>query len=147
MENTVPHEATSDLGVDQRELVISARHVSKKFCRPLRRSMAYGLLELSQNLVGLMGQCNALRRGEFWALNDISFELRRGDKLGVVGLNGSGKTTLLRLLAGILPPDKGEIMIKGRVSTMLSMGAGFHPYMTGRENIYINGSILGMTRK
>lgn len=108
--------------------------------------MAYGLLDLSQNLVGIKGKSDTLRQGEFWALDDVSFELRRGDVLGVIGLNGSGKTSLLRLLAGILPPDKGEIMVKGRVGTLISMGAGFHPHMTGRENTYINGSILGMSR-
>lgn len=129
------------------EVLVSAQHVSKKFCRHLKRSMAYGLLELSMNLVGLQVKNSALRRGEFWALNDVSFELRRGENIGVLGLNGSGKTTLLRMLAGILPPDKGEIMIKGRLGTLISMGAGFHPYMTGRENIYVNGSILGMSRE
>ena len=108
--------------------------------------MAYGLLDLSKNLVGLKGQSDVLRREEFWALNDVSLTVKRGEALGVMGLNGSGKTTLMRLLAGIMPPDVGEIMIKGRVGTLISMGAGFHPHMTGRENIYVNGSILGMTR-
>jgi len=147
MEGIVEHNANGNLEAARGEVLVSVKHVSKKFCRHLRRSMAYGLLELSRNLVGLKGQSDTLRRGEFWALDDVSFELRRGETLGVLGLNGSGKTTLLRLLAGILPPDQGEIMVKGRLGTLISMGAGFHPYMTGRENIYINGSILGMTRE
>lgn len=147
MDSIVEHIASEHLDAEGREILVSARHVSKKFCRHLRLSMAYGLMELSKNLVGLKSQQrDTLRRGEFWALHDLSFELRRGDALGVVGLNGSGKTTLLRLLAGILPPDKGEIMIRGHIGTLISMGAGFHPHMTGRENIYVNGSILGMTR-
>ena len=147
MEDLTQHRAPEDQRTDQREVIVSFSHVSKKFCRHLRRSMAYGLLDLSRNFVGLKAQNNDLRRDEFWAISDLSFEMRRGDALGVIGLNGSGKTTLLRLLAGIFPPDQGEIMVKGRVGTLISMGAGFHPYMTGRENIYINGSILGLNRE
>ena len=131
---------------DASEVLISFDNVSKKFCRNLRRSMAYGLLELSRNLMGLKVKNSPLRKGEFWALKDLSFEMRRGETLGVMGLNGSGKTTLLRMIAGIFPPDKGEIIVKGRVGTLIAMGAGFHPHMTGRENIYVNGSIMGMTR-
>ncbi len=139
--------AGSNLAADRGEVLISFDHVSKKFCRHLRRSMAYGLLDLSRNFVGLKAQSNHLRREEFWAISDLCFEMKRGETLGVLGLNGSGKTTLLRLMAGIFPPDEGEIMVKGRVGTLISMGAGFHPHMTGRENIYVNGSILGMTRE
>ena len=142
-----PTQHNANATTDSGEVLISFDHVSKKFCRNLRRSMAYGLLELSRNLIGLKIKNDTLRPGEFWALNDLSFELRRGETLGVLGLNGSGKTTLLRLLAGIFPPDKGEIRVKGRMGTLITMGAGFHPHMTGRENIYVNGSILGMTRE
>ena len=148
MESLVPHSDNDNVASTQRELVASFDHVSKKFCRHLRRSMAYGLLDLSRNLVGLkMKQTDTLRRGEFWALNDVSFELRRGDFLGVMGVNGSGKSTLLRVLAGIMPPDKGEVMLKGYVCPLIAIGAGFHPHMTGRENIFVNGSILGMSRE
>lgn len=88
-----------------------------------------------------------LRRDEFWALRDINFELKRGECLGLIGANGSGKSTLLRLLAGIFPPDSGEIAVRGRVGALIALGAGFHPHMTGRENIYLNASILGINRK
>lgn len=128
------------------EIVVSVKNVSKKFCKNLKRSLVYGIVELSKNLIGVMPDSTALRRDEFWALNDISFELRRGEVLGVIGENGSGKTTLLRLLAGIFPPDKGEIMMRGKVGALIALGAGFHPHMTGRENIYLNGTILGMNR-
>jgi lipopolysaccharide transport system ATP-binding protein len=128
------------------EVVVSATNVSKKFCRKLRRSMAYGIVDLGMNLLGMRPDLGRLRRDEFWALKDVSFELRRGEVLGLIGLNGSGKTTLLRLLAGILPPDTGEIRVKGRVGALIAVGAGFHPHMTGRENIYLNGIILGMSR-
>ena len=87
-----------------------------------------------------------LRKSEFWALQDISFDLRRGECLGLIGRNGCGKTTLLRIIAGIFPPDLGEISIRGRVSALIALGAGFHPLMTGRENVYLNGAILGMSR-
>lgn len=126
-------------------VVATVDQVSKKFCKHLKRSMAYGMLDLARAAVGRPVQTAVLRRDEFWALADISLTLKRGEALGVMGLNGSGKTTLLRLLAGILPPDKGEIRIQGRVSNLLGMGAGFHPHMTGRENIFVNGTLLGMT--
>lgn len=109
--------------------------------------MAYGIMDLSRDLVGIKSDTTNIRKGEFWAVKDVSFDLKRGDVLGLIGLNGSGKTTLLRLLTGIFPPDKGEIMMKGRVGALIAVGAGFHPHMTGRENIYLNGTILGMTRE
>ncbi len=87
-----------------------------------------------------------LRPSEFWALQDINFDLKRGECLGLIGANGSGKSTLLRVLTGIFPPDKGEIAVQGRVGALIALGAGFHPHMTGRENIYLNGSILGLRR-
>lgn len=128
------------------EVVISVKNVSKKFCRHLRRSMKYGIIDLSKNLVGIKPDSTSLRKDEFWAVKDLSFELRKGEVLGIIGANGSGKSTLLRLLTGIFPPDKGEITIKGRVGALIAVGAGFHPHMTGRENIYLNGTILGMSR-
>lgn len=88
-----------------------------------------------------------LRRDEFWAVRDVSFDLKRGETLGLIGANGSGKSTLLRVLNGIFPPDRGEVALRGRVGALIALGAGFHPHMTGRENIYLNGSILGMHRE
>ena len=125
---------------------MSVRNVSKKFCKTLRRNMAYGIKELAQNLVGISPDSSRLRKDEFWALDDITLDVRRGEALGLIGENGSGKTTLLRLISGIYPPDKGEIVIRGRVGALIALGVGFHPHMTGEENIYLNGAILGMTR-
>lgn len=82
-----------------------------------------------------------------WALKDISFEVNQGEALGIIGPNGAGKTTILRLLAGITNPTKGRISVKGRIGVLIELSAGFHPELTGRENIYLNGSILGMSRK
>ena len=132
---------------DQDELILTVKNVSKKFCRNLKRSMAYGMMDLSKSLFGMKLQSSTLRKDEFWALDDINFALKRGEALGIIGPNGSGKTTLLRVLTGIFPPDKGEIMIKGRVGALVAIGAGFHPHMTGRENIFLNGAILGMSKQ
>jgi len=82
----------------------------------------------------------------FWALKDVSFKVKPGETFGIIGENGSGKSTLLKLVSGIMDPDKGMVKINGKVSALLELGAGFHPDLTGRENIFLNGSIMGLTR-
>src|SRR6266481_2753990 len=88
-----------------------------------------------------------LKRQEFWAVKDLSFHLKKGESMGIIGPNGSGKSTTLKLLSGILRPEQGSCNVTGRLSALIEVGAGFHPDLTGRENVYLNGSILGMTRK
>lgn len=132
---------------DMNDTAVLVNNVSKKFCRNLRRSMLYGVHELVQNLAGMKPDTSMLRKDEFWALQNVSFELKQREALGIIGANGSGKTTLLRILTGIFPPDKGEVIVKGRVGALVAVGAGFHPHMTGRENVFLNGTILGMSKK
>jgi len=127
--------------------VVQATGISKKFCRSLRRAVSYGVIDIGRNTIGLSARSNHLRPGEFWAVDEVSFELRRGEVLGIVGVNGSGKSTILKMLNGLIMPDRGRIEVSGRVSALIEVGAGFHPMLTGRENIYINGAILGMPRR
>ena len=129
------------------DILIRADHISKKFCRNLKRSMWYGMRDIAVELLALEGSKEKLREKEFWSLQDVSFDLYRGESLGLIGYNGAGKSTLLKLLSGIMKPDSGEIKIKGRVNSLIELGAGFNPVLSGRENIYINGAILGISKK
>ena len=129
------------------DIAIKVEGVSKKYCKSLKRSMLYGVKDIARNTFGLSSHSDKLRKHEFWALDDISFEIKKGETLGIIGPNGSGKTTLLKLLNGIFWPDKGKISVKGKVGALIEVGAGFHPLLTGRENIYINAAILGMTKE
>jgi lipopolysaccharide transport system ATP-binding protein len=129
------------------QTAVTVNNAGKKFCKTLKKSMLYGAKDLVKSAMGISLENISLRKDEFWALDDISFELKKGDTLGIIGPNGSGKTTMLKLLNGIFMPDKGTIEIKGKVGALIEVGAGFHPMLTGRENIYVNGAILGMGRR
>jgi lipopolysaccharide transport system ATP-binding protein len=129
------------------DVLIKVDNVSKKFCRSLKRSMLYGIEDISRDLLHLPNNSDKLRKDEFWAVDDVSFEVRRGECLGIIGRNGAGKSTLLKMLNGIILPDKGKITIKGKVGALIEVGAGFHPMLTGRENVYVNGAILGMSKQ
>ncbi|MCK6588074.1 MAG: ABC transporter ATP-binding protein [Polyangiaceae bacterium] len=128
------------------DVSIEVDHVSKKYARALKQSMLYGLEDLSRNLLGIRSRHETLRKHEFWAVDDVSLEIKRGESVALIGPNGSGKTTLLKMINGIFWPDRGSISVRGRVGALIAVGAGFHPLLTGRENIFINGAILGMSR-
>lgn len=129
------------------DIVIKAECISKKFCKSLRYVMTYGATDITRDFFNIKSKTEKLRDGEFWAVDDVSFELKRGETLGVIGPNGSGKSSILKMLNGIYMPDQGKIEIKDRVGALIEVGAGFHPMLTGRENIYVNGAILGMSKK
>ncbi|MCP4052086.1 MAG: ABC transporter ATP-binding protein [Mesoflavibacter sp.] len=128
------------------EVLVKVEGLSKKFCKDLKTSLWYGVKDL---MTGIGGSTNEreLRPKEFWAVKDINFELRRGECLGLIGHNGAGKSTLLKILNGLINPDAGKVTIKGRVGALIELGAGFNPILSGRENIYNNGAILGFTRQ
>jgi lipopolysaccharide transport system ATP-binding protein len=128
------------------DLAIQVQGVGKKFCRSLRRTLVYGAHDVARDVMCLAPQSDRLRQDEFWALNDVSFEVKRGECLGLIGVNGAGKSTLLKLLNGVILPDTGTIRVQGRVGALLELGAGFHPMLTGRENIHLSGAILGLNR-
>lgn len=129
------------------KLTIEVKNISKKFCKNLKYTLYYGLADISKSILGMEVDSGRLREQEFWALHNISFNIKKGETIALVGANGSGKSTLLKMLSGIFMPDEGEIKIMGKVGALIDVGAGFHPMLTGRENIYINGSILGMSTK
>jgi lipopolysaccharide transport system ATP-binding protein len=130
------------------EPVVKVEHVSKKFCRSLRRSLWYGLKDLAGEVGARNGTGDLyLRPAEFLAVDDVSFELQRGECLGLIGPNGAGKSTLLKILNGLIRPDAGRITIQGRVGALIELGTGFSPILTGRENVYVNGAVLGFSKR
>ena len=115
-------------------------NISKKFCIPHEKKTT-----VFQNIVGLVKR--QLDYEEFWALKDVSFEVKKGEALGIIGRNGSGKSTLLKILANVLYPNSGSISLNGKVASFLELGVGFQPELTAKENVYIYSSILGLSRK
>jgi lipopolysaccharide transport system ATP-binding protein len=129
------------------ESVVVARDIGKRY-RLSRRAASTTISDaLGEGLVGMRpGRKADDSARDFWALRRVSFEVGEGEALGVIGANGAGKSTLLKILARITDPTEGEVMIRGRVGSLLEVGTGFHPELSGRDNVYLNGAILGMRR-
>ncbi len=129
------------------DVLIDVEDVSKVFCRSLKRSIWYGVRDIVSEVLGRRHDRSELRENEFWANRNVSFTVHRGECLGLIGRNGAGKTTLLKMLNGLIKPDRGRITMRGRIGALIALGAGFNPILTGRENIYINGSVLGLSKR
>lgn len=123
------------------ELAIQLKSVSKKYTIGKEKDGS-----LRGTLASIFSK-KSEKQEDFWALKDVSFDIQKGDVVGIIGKNGAGKSTLLKVLSQITRPTEGKIEINGRVASLLEVGTGFHPELTGRENVYLNGTILGMTRK
>ncbi|MES2592732.1 MAG: ABC transporter ATP-binding protein [Bacteroidota bacterium] len=131
--------------------IIQVDNISKSYMLKHQGSQGYTALRdvianKVKNILQSKRQAINHKSEEFWALKDISFDIKQGDRVGIIGRNGAGKSTLLKVLSRIVTPTKGRITIDGRVASLLEVGTGFHPELTGRENVFLNGSILGMSK-
>lgn len=128
------------------DVLIKVEGLWKKFCRDLKKSLAYGVVDVIKEVTASENSDLQLRRKEFWSLQDINFELRRGETLGIVGANGAGKSTLLKILHGVIKPSRGYVDVNGSMQALIELGGAFSPMLSGRENIFVSAAVLGMKK-
>ncbi len=134
--------------MNSRQPVVEVSQVSKKYCRNLKRSLRYGMSDLVSEMTAKGGDWRGkLRKGEFFAVNNADFQVRPGECVALLGPNGAGKSTLLKMIAGLFKPDIGKITIRGRLGALIELGTGFNTILSGRENVYVNGAILGLKKR
>jgi lipopolysaccharide transport system ATP-binding protein len=131
------------------DLILDVQHVWKIYCRHLKKALWYGLKDLAREVTGtskprVQGE---LRPGEFFSVRDAHFQVRRGECVAMIGPNGAGKSTMLKMINGLIKPNAGRIDIRGKIGALIELGTGFNPILSGRENVYINGSVLGMKKR
>ena len=123
--------------------ILEINNISKKF---LIQHNKQAYMSMRESIVSVFKRNNSISE-EFYALKDVGFEVEQGECIGIIGKNGAGKSTLLKILSSITPPTEGNIIFRGRIASLLEVGTGFHPELTGSENVFLNGSIFGMTKK
>ena len=147
--NSSSHPLTNTSTHSLKTPIIQVKHLSKRYQIGMDRTYKTFCESITDTIKSPLKRLKSFSRQEeiFWALKDVNFEVFPGEVVGIIGRNGAGKTTLLKILSRITHPTEGEVVLRGRVASLLEVGTGFHPELTGRENIYFNGAILGMTKQ
>jgi len=135
--------------MSDKQAILDVSNVTKVYCRNLKRAMRYGLYDLGREVLGQGKdrEPGKLRPGEFLSVKDANFTIGPGECVAMIGPNGAGKSTMLKMINGLIKPDMGRIQIRGKIGALIELGTGFNPVLSGRENIYINAAVLGMSKR